>query len=491
MGDKQHIMPFLRKQQVTRLSGSPAKLHGLRGDPTWTAPREVSHSDEANRADQGNKTCSSEYMDEPDVLEAKVNMIVSFLRAAHCCTAYTGAGLSRASGIGDYASKKTSINANIPQIRSGYEAEPTYSHRVLVALERAGYLHHYVQQNHDGLPQKAGFPQEKINEIHGAWYDPSNPVVQFSGNLRSDLFDWMIKMEKKTDLCLCLGTSLSGMNADRMADTPAKRAAQGQKIIGTVIINLQQTRLDSSCTVRVWAQLDDVFRMIAEKLELDMTPVAVDLPAHCDNQFVIPYNESGLYDPDSRMIWDLRDGASIHVTNPEACNYKETGEIIRKDRQGNYMVGVGRHRYHFGKWWVKCAMEGQWPYHLPFVNIEPVMLKDEMVPAFVQQQKSPTIPTTLQIVQTHRFHEKANTHECSLSLPDPTHSVQSVTWKLHPTFSPSKLTLTQEPFSITRTGWGTFGIKAKITLINGRTITAKHGLSFAGDGSTTTVSTEE
>jgi hypothetical protein len=28
--------------------------------------------------------------------------------------------------------------------------------------------------------------------------------------------------EKKADLCFCLGTSLSGMNADRMAHTPAK-----------------------------------------------------------------------------------------------------------------------------------------------------------------------------------------------------------------------------------------------------------------------------
>lgn len=46
------------------------------------------------------------------------------------------------------------------------------------------------------LPQKSGFPQEKINEIHGAWFDPSNPVVQFSGQLRGDLFNQMIAVEK-------------------------------------------------------------------------------------------------------------------------------------------------------------------------------------------------------------------------------------------------------------------------------------------------------
>ena len=33
------------------------------------------------------------------------------------------------------------------------------THRVLAALQKAGLLHGWIQQNHDGLPQKAGFPQ--------------------------------------------------------------------------------------------------------------------------------------------------------------------------------------------------------------------------------------------------------------------------------------------------------------------------------------------
>ena len=44
------------------------------------------------------------------------------------------------------------------------DADPTYSHYVLANLEKNGLLHYYVQQNHDGLPQKAGFPQEKAGE---------------------------------------------------------------------------------------------------------------------------------------------------------------------------------------------------------------------------------------------------------------------------------------------------------------------------------------
>lgn len=68
------------------------------------------------------------------------------------------------------------------------------SHYALCALDSAGLLHSWVQQNHDGLPQKAGFPQEKINEVHGAWFDPSNPVVFMDGTLRGDLVDWMFRL---------------------------------------------------------------------------------------------------------------------------------------------------------------------------------------------------------------------------------------------------------------------------------------------------------
>merc|ERR1711935_1021810 len=51
----------------------------------------------------------------------------------------------------------------------------------------------WIQQNHDGLPQKAGFPQDKINEVHGSWYNPANPVVKYTGSLKDDEEEWMTK----------------------------------------------------------------------------------------------------------------------------------------------------------------------------------------------------------------------------------------------------------------------------------------------------------
>ena len=35
------------------------------------------------------------------------------------------------------------------------------AHCVITAMEKEGYVKGYVQQNHDGLPQKSGFPQCK------------------------------------------------------------------------------------------------------------------------------------------------------------------------------------------------------------------------------------------------------------------------------------------------------------------------------------------
>ena len=40
--------------------------------------------------------------------------------------------------------------------------------------------------------------------------------------------------------------------------------------------------------------------------------------------------------------------------------------------------------------------------------------------------------------------------------------IESVTIQLHPTFSPSTVTLTESPFQVRRVGWGTFGISAEI-----------------------------
>jgi len=373
-------------QRVDAMSDATAQhWHGLVADTVgreWPLPRCVAKSDKANRADQGNKTPANEYMDEPAVLEAKVDIFADLLRRSRSTCAYTGAGLSKASGIPDYASKAEKSVVAGPKIRSSLDALPTYAHQCLVLLHQNNLMHSWVQQNHDGLPQKAGFPQEHVNEIHGAWFDPSNPVVQFDGSLRHDLFQWMLEQEKATDLCLCLGTSLSGMNADRMVETPARRAAKSPPgALGSVIINLQKTRLDAKSTVRIWGKLDDVFQLLLRKLSIAMPHgglAAKPLPP--GDIFVVPYNAAG--EPDSRveMRLNLSLGTAITVPNSHAVNFQQIGRVAGKSSDGNYIVDIDGVRRALGTWMIDAAIRGALP-QLPIMNPKPsVRTKDDVRP---------------------------------------------------------------------------------------------------------------
>jgi len=257
----------------------------------------------------------------------------------------------------------------------------------LAALEKKSLLHHYVQQNHDGLPQKAGFPQEKMNEIHGAWFDPSNTVVKFSGSLRDDLFESMLEMEKKIDLCLCLGTSLSGMNADRVAETPAKKLSKKQKGRGTVIVNLQQTRLDEICSIRIWAKLDDVFKLLNTELRLGVPDVPI-LPKMIEGSvFWLPFDENGHYDAKSRVKMDFSEGAKIKVCQ-KGSTYGKTGTITGVDYNGNWKISLKGHRYavRLGRWWIESAQRGAIK-QFPIINVDPVVKSAEEVDAEAKEAK--------------------------------------------------------------------------------------------------------
>lgn len=166
---------------------STSEMHGHLGDPSWPAPRLSAACDAVARPGYASKR-GHEYLDQPDVLKAKVKLLAAMLTVAKKPVVYAGAGLSTASGISDYATK-TGLKGTLAQSnttaagapsaqQSPYCALPNLGHRALAALGRAGKIHRFVQQNHDGLPQKAGMPQHLLNEIHGAWFDPSNPGIR-------------------------------------------------------------------------------------------------------------------------------------------------------------------------------------------------------------------------------------------------------------------------------------------------------------------------
>jgi hypothetical protein len=117
---------------------------------------------------------ATEHSDTEAVVGTKVRRLARLLRLSEQTVVYSGAGLSVSAGVGQAARGA----AGFSDLTT--DAAPTATHRALAALRAAGLLH-------DGLPQKAGYPQEDIIEIHGSWYDPSNPVVCMSGVTRRDL----------------------------------------------------------------------------------------------------------------------------------------------------------------------------------------------------------------------------------------------------------------------------------------------------------------
>eukprot|EP01052_Picozoa_sp_SAG31_P034296 SAG31_NODE_3989_length_3681_cov_6.728042_2_plen_321_part_00 len=222
-------------------------------------------------------------------------------------------------------------------------------------------------QNHDGLPQKAGVGQEAINEIHGSWYDPSNPVVKYSGTLKSDCYPNMRQGADSADLgkggyflvfvqlsekhgtlierytaliekvsvliVLVIGTTLGGLNADQVATKPAARSrrdlpwdgTRNGGALGTVIINLQQTEQDGKATLRLFGKADNVLRRLLPELGVDAE--RLDNPSRMPwlkpprMPMAVPYDSDGQrLDPEAQQagggtFLDLRVGAKVRLAD--------------------------------------------------------------------------------------------------------------------------------------------------------------------------------
>lgn len=344
----------------------------------WKPPTLIAKSDSAARPDQNNPIDASEYLDDPDTLQSKVKAVAQMLKQARHCVCYTGAGISKASGIPDYATRAIgSLVGSIERLQDPHEAQPTIAHDALASLYRAGYVKEFVNQNHDGLFEKAGVSVLHSNLIHGDWFDISNPVVQFSGNLRGDLFQRLLETERTADMVLVGGTSLSGMNADRVAHTCAKRwAGRDHGVLGTVIVTLQRTCLDDLSVVRVWCKTDDFFTLLAEEMKVEVERVRPRVLN--ENVFLVPYDADGNRLPQNdprRMILDLGPGSRVRVVHPEASNLGAEYTVApNRDGEGNWMFDMQRPgklaiRRRFGRWYVQSAIDGELE-QLPCVNCD-------------------------------------------------------------------------------------------------------------------------
>jgi NAD-dependent SIR2 family protein deacetylase len=383
---------------------SEALMHGADGvGKGFAAPRLVVFCAEDARPGYASMA-AHEYREEANTLRSKVKLLAALVKRSSRMAAYTGAGISTGAGIADYASKsKRSVATGTAAEKSGMRAKqarggglnaaPTFAHFTLVELHRAGHLKRWVQQNHDGLPQKAGLPQECINEIHGAWFDPSNPVVPMSGHLRGDLCEELEATIESADLVLAMGTSLCGMNADRMVEGPARRRLERGEGLGAVIVGFQRTSMDEVASLRIFERIDKVMLLLAVELGLPTpgrvvrpVPIARSNTTAQRHVYMVPYDADGkrlvgaaAADPAQWLRWSLKRGSALKLTAGPGDGFVGTVDRVPSrgecayltcfpnTREGSASFGKVASQYALGEWWVSAACRGAIPL-LPVVN---------------------------------------------------------------------------------------------------------------------------
>ena len=365
----------------TMIGVSPREMHGHTLEARAAElrpPRVATHC--AKEARPGYAfTVAHEYLDDNDTLRAKVKAVAALLRRARKPLLYTGAGISTASGIADYASEiagDKSLVAHLKRPRaSPWAAQPTLAHRVLTRIHERDDLSKFVwvQQNHDGLPQKAGFPQEWINEIHGSIYDPSNPVVPMTGTLRADLCSWMEELEATSDLSLVLGTSLCGMNADRLVSTVGEKSLNGGQdgSLGAVIVSLQRTQLDHLSSVRIFATIDSFAAALAEELGIKRSEYEPQVSAvytiHQNNSDDVHGCSADAGDSAAAASCSIAEGNEVFQIPYDAT----TGKIaaIARDDGTNIPFGWTCHHDEDSGREYYCHLDGRSQWTLPEISV--------------------------------------------------------------------------------------------------------------------------
>lgn len=208
--------------------------------------------------------------------------------------------------------------------------QPSAAHRALVDLHQAGRLQYCITQNCDDLHGKSGFPRDCMSELHGnvfceycelcwkeyfrdycvdlwstdchkePWFEKCrscrfnhytsricdeprcggklrDTIVNFGDDLHKRVLGGLPKAIRKarhSDVCLCLGTSLTVTPA---CDIPVMATHY-------FVCNLQDTPLDRGAAVRSWSTCDMFFAILAAE--------APDLFGATEARLSAPANDS-------------------------------------------------------------------------------------------------------------------------------------------------------------------------------------------------------
>ncbi|AWR98219.1 NAD-dependent protein deacylase [Acidianus sulfidivorans JP7] len=240
-----------------------------------------------------------------------VEYVANLLLSSTYGIAFTGAGISTASGIPDfrgpnglwkkYPQELSSIDYlkrdpkgfwdfYSTRMRRLFDAEPNPAHKALAELERIGLIKAIITQNIDGLHQKAG--SKNVIELHGTMqrsycmscykeYDSlvvlkmidegkNPPKCECGGIIRPNvvLFGEPVtrmmeaqEIAMEADLVLAIGSSLTVYPANLIPQIVKERGGS------LIIINNEETPLDSVADLVLNEQAEVILPLIVNKIK--------------------------------------------------------------------------------------------------------------------------------------------------------------------------------------------------------------------------------
>ena len=219
-------------------------------------------------------------------LSSQIELAAQLIRNSEYVVAFTGAGLSTASGIPDFRSpgsglwekndpfEVASLSAfkNNPEkffnwIKSLYlqakSAKPNRAHQFLSQMEKKGIIKSIITQNIDGLHQKSG--AVRVIELHGSARTVTCPNCRVSYNsdrlLEKMKNDALLLMEaRKADLFLVIGSSLEVYPANTLPEIAIRNGAK--LIINTHSKTPMDQLADALICMDVTKSIPKIFELI-------------------------------------------------------------------------------------------------------------------------------------------------------------------------------------------------------------------------------------
>lgn len=403
----------------------------------------------------------TEYQDSREEEEVKIRGLATMIRNAKHLIIFTGAGISTSANIPDFRgpngvwtcqAKGVTAPEGVPLV----QAVPTECHKFLKQLVDQGKCKFIVSQNIDGLHRRSGVSPGKLSELHGncflevcwqcgASYD-HEVEVHGSGQNNKNCEECKSRVPH---FCHCTGN---------------KCAACGGRLKDS-IIHFQEN-LPPQAIRDAMTQAKKADACIVLGSSLTVSP-ACDIP---------------------KIV--AKRGGQLAIVNMQETPLDHLATLRLYSKTDEVSTGVANALAELGDDDTTSASSGG-----------DVSSAPETVAAVRSSAPPVPVAASLSVGNTHEMldtvsegGENAHLWRMEVRSPDGTPDlmkVASVTYTLHPTFTPNVVAVFASEANptcrLSRKGWGTFQVGVLVNLRSGRQVRVKHDLCFANGGSFTTV----